>query len=410
MCVVSLIGVFKIQYIRPMGNCISFLLKVGLALCIGMILHQSVEAQCSNGLSARTYDTSLSSNGFAMYTVSVPQWSPDSGTLVSVKLSATVSSQYGFTLTNSDPQTATYSLTLGQEDIISGTGLSTPYTNVMSQFVNTYPLASGQVVSQTPFAFLNNHVSSDSITSNVAPFLGTGQLTMNYMSFTYTDLSTINNSTYSYSANINNNIKFSVQYLYCTGGDAVLAANLTRFSATLAAPHSAQLSWAAVNETANRIYDVQRSRDSREFTTITSITAQGDASGADYNYTDNLDDSITGSVYYRLQIHDQDKLSWSAIQQVNVAASRVGSDAGVRVFPNPATTFINLQTGQAANDWQVDIIAANGSVVQRMQVLQSSIIYIPFSSNISAGTYFARLTGLRGQQGFSTSFVVIGGK
>jgi hypothetical protein len=345
-----------------------------------------------------------------MYTVSVPQWSPDSGTLVSVKLSATVSSQYGFTLTNSDPQTATYSLTLGQEDIISGTGLSTPYTNVMSQFVNTYPLASGQVVSQTPFAFLNNHVSSDSITGNVAPFLGTGVLTMNYMSFTYTDLSTINNSTYSYSANISNNIKFSVQYLYCTGGDAVLAANLTRFSATLAAPHSAQLSWAAVNETANRIYDVQRSRDSREFTTITSITAQGDASGADYNYTDNLDDSITGNVYYRLQIHDQDKLSWSAIQQVNVAASRVGSDAGVRVFPNPAATFINLQTGQAANDWQVDIIAANGSVVQRMQVLQSSIIYIPFSPNLPAGTYFARLTGLRGQQGFSTSFVVIGGK
>ena len=393
-----------------MGNCISFLLKVGLALCIGMILHQTIQAQCSNGFSARTYDTSLSSNGFAMFTINAPQWSPDSGTLVSVKLSAAVSSQYGFTLTNNDPQTANYSLTLGQEDMISGTGLSTPYTNVMSQFVNTYPLASGQVVSQTPFAFLNNHISSDSITSNVAPFLGTGQVTMNYMSFTYTDLSTINNSTYSYSANISNNIKFSVQYLYCTGGNAVLAANLTRFSATLTAPHTSLLSWAAVNETANRIYDVQRSGNGKDFSTITSVTAQGDASGADYNYTDNLDDSISGNIYYRLQIHDEDKLSWSAIQQVNVAASTMGSGAGVRVFPNPATTYINLQTGQAANDWQVDIIAANGSVVQRTQVLQSSVIYIPLGSNLSAGTYFARLTGLRGQQGFSTSFVVIGGK
>ena len=63
MCVVSLIGVFKIQYIRPMGNCISFLLKVGLALCIGMILHQTIVAQCSNGFSTHTYDTTLASSG-----------------------------------------------------------------------------------------------------------------------------------------------------------------------------------------------------------------------------------------------------------------------------------------------------------------------------------------------------------
>src|SRR5579859_2670230 len=110
-----------------MRSCdLSILLKVGLALCIGMILHLSVSAQCSNGLSTHTYDTTLTSNGFGLYTVSVPQWSPDSGTLVSVKISTTVSSQYGFTLRNADNSTATYNLTLGQEDQISGTALSSP--------------------------------------------------------------------------------------------------------------------------------------------------------------------------------------------------------------------------------------------------------------------------------------------
>jgi hypothetical protein len=94
---------------------------------------------------------------------------------------------------------------------------------------------------------------------------------------------------------------------------------------------------------------------------------------------------------------------------VNVATSTTGSGAGLQVFPNPATTYINLQTGQAANDWQVDIIAANGNVVQRAQVLQSSLIYIPFSSKLSAGTYFARLTGLHGQPGVSIPFVIISG-
>jgi len=389
------------------------ILRVGLALCMGMIFHQTILAQCSNGLSAHTYDTTLSSNGFGMFTINAPQWSPDSGTLVSVKLSATVSSQYGFTLTNADTHPATYSLTLGQDDQISGGALSSPFSSIMSQLVNTYPLTAGQAVTLPPFAFLNNHVSSDSITGNVAPFLGFGRVTLNYLSFTYTDLSTVNNATYSYSANINNNIKFSVQYLYCTGGNAVLPASLTRFSAALTGPHKTGLSWAAVNETANRVYDIQRSRDGSEFSTISSITAQGDASGADYDYIDHLEDTISGNVFYRLQIHDQEKVTWSAIQHVDVAGSSVvagsttGAATGPRVYPNPATSFINLATGQQPNDWQVDIIAANGNVVLRTQSMQSSTIYIPFSSKLSPGTYFARLTGLRGQQGFSTSFVVI---
>jgi hypothetical protein len=399
-----------------MGTCISFLLKVGLALCIGMILYQTVEAQCSNGLSTHTYDTSLISNGFAMYTISAPQWSPDSGTLVSVKLSAMVNSQYGFTLSNADTHPATYTLTLGQDDLISGTVLSAPFSNIMSQQVNTFPLLAGQAVTKTPFAFLTNHISSDSITGNVAPFLGTGRVTLGYMSFTFTDLSTVNNATYSYSANIDNNIKFSVQYLFCTGGNAVLATDLTRFSAALTAPHISGLSWAAVNETAGRLYDVQRSRDGKEFNTINSVAAEGNASGADYTYSDDLSDTIGGNVYYRLQIHDQDKLSWSAIQQVKVATSTITATAGAaitttsaRIYPNPATSYINLATGQEPNDWQVDIISANGSVVLRTQSLQTKTIYIPFTSKLSAGTYFVRLTGLRGQPGFSTSFVVIPG-
>ena len=397
-----------------MGNRISFLLKVGLALCMGAIFHQSTQAQNSNALSSHTYDTLLTSNGFGVYNINVPKFSPDSGTLVAVNLSATVSSQYGFTLTNADNQSATYTLTLGQDDQITGNALSSPFSNIITQQINSYPLASGQVETQAPFAFLNNHVSNDSITGNVAPFLGSGAVALNYLSFTYTDLSTVNNATYSYSANINNTIHFTVKYYFAAGGNTVLATTLTRFSAALTAPHITGLTWAAVNETANRVYDIQRSRDGQNFSTIDSITAQGDASGADYSYTDNLADSISGNLYYRLQIHDQAKLSFSAIQEVNVAAASATTLAatgtaatGLRVFPNPATSYINLQTGQAPGDWQVDIIAASGAVVQRTQALASSTIYVPFTNKLAAGTYFVRLTGLHGQQTIMAPIVII---
>lgn len=395
-----------------MGNCISFLLKVGLVLCIGMMFHHPVQAQNSNALSVHTYDTALTSNGFGTYNINVPQFSPDSGTLVSVNLSATVSSQYGFTLTNADNQAATYTLTLGQDDQITGNALASPYSNIMTKQINSYPLTSGQVHTEAPFAFLTNHVSNDSITGNVAPFLGSGMVPLSYLSFTYTDLSTVNNATYSYSANISNTIHFTVKYYFLGGGagNTVLATTLTRFSAALSAPHIAGLTWAAVNETANRVYDVQRSRDGQNFTTVNSITAQGDASGADYSYTDNLADSISGNVYYRLQIHDEAKQSFSAIQQVNVeGVPRVAANAtaGVRVYPNPATSYINLQTGQEPGDWQVDIIAASGAVVQRTQAMASSTIYVPFNSKLAAGTYFVRLTGMHGQQPVMVPFVII---
>ena len=390
-----------------MGNCIySFLLKVGLALCVGMVFHQSIEAQCSNGFSSHIYDTSLSSNGFGVYTVSVPKWSPDSGTLVAVKISATVSSQYGFTLTNANGQNATYSLTLGQDDQISGTALSAPYSNVMSQFVNNYPLIPGQSVTENPFVFLNNHVSSDSIT-NVAPFLGFGPVTLSYLSFTYTDLSTVNNATYYYSANISNAIKFSVEYIFCSGGNVILATDLTNFAAELTAPHTSQLAWSATNETAGRTYDVQRSTDSKNFATLTSLAAQGNVSGADYNYTDNLDDSITGNVFYRLQIHDQDKLSFSTVEQVTVASSTPSTAQGFRIFPNPATSYINVETGGAPDNWQVDIYSANGNLLERKNILQSNVMYIPLGSRLSAGTYFIKLMSLTNQKLLTGSFVVM---
>jgi len=259
---------------------------------------------------------------------------------------------------------------------------------------------------------LTNHVSSDSITGNVAPFLGTGAVALNYLSFTYTDLSTVNNATYSYSANINNTMHFTVKYYFNGGGDGntVLATTLTRFSAALTAPHIAGLTWAAVNETANRVYDIQRSRDGQNFATVNSVTAEGDASGADYSYTDNLEDSVSGNVFYRLQIHDQAKQSFSAIQEVNVAgtsSSVAAAGTGLRVYPNPATSYINLQTGQEPGDWQVDIIAASGAVVQRTQAMASSTIYVPFNTKLAAGTYFVRLTGLHGQQPIMVPFVII---
>jgi hypothetical protein len=115
--------------------CLAFGLAIGL--------HVAAKAQCTAAnLSTTTYDTVLTSNGFAIYNLSFPQFNPDSGTLVAVRLTATVNSQYGFTLRNADSIATTYNLTLGQQDMISGPQLSIPYSNVTTQSMGSYSLDS----------------------------------------------------------------------------------------------------------------------------------------------------------------------------------------------------------------------------------------------------------------------------
>ncbi len=396
----------------PMGNCTpSFLLKAGLAMGIGIFLQFPALAQCTNNLATRSYDTALTSNGFGIYTMSVPQFSPDSGLLVSVKLSATTTSQYGFTLKNADTANAIYALTLGQEDQFSGTALGSPFTNVISQFINTYPLNPGQQVVTPPFQFLNGHVSSDSITTNTAPFLGTGNVNLSYMSFTYTSLTTANNSTYYYYTNTTaNDLHFTVQYLYCRA-DIALAATLTRFSVVLTGPHTTQLSWAAVNETAGRSYDVQRSSDDRDFITISSMPAQGVGSGAGYNYADTLPGNDIGNWYYRLQIHEQNGLSWSPVKEVTVRAPvSTQSAPAFNAYPNPATDHITVSTGGEVDDWEADMFTANGELLQRTRFIQSAILAISFRMHLAPGAYFLRLLSLHTAKNHTLPIIVTTGK
>ena len=375
-----------------------------MVLCLGAFLQTTSLAQCVNNLGTRTYDTSLVSNGFNIFSLSFPKWSPDSGLLVSVKMSAEVSSQYAFTLKNADLQTATYQLSIGQEDVFSST-LMTPFTNLTPpRLIGSYPLLPGQSVSQGPFTFLDKHVSSDSITT-VAPFLGGGTVDISYMSFTYTNLSTINNATYYYGATIANTMRFSLQYLYCKSG-GILATNLTRWEAQLQAPRAARLEWSTANEVIGRSYSIQRSSDGVSFTDIASLPAKTDNPSQDYAWNDPLSQGTAGKIYYRLKMDDGGSLSYSAVREISLGADL----QGIRVYPNPAVDFIDINPGQAvAGNWQVDILSANGSLIQRETFWQARTMHLGFRTRMSAGTYFVRVSDLRGQKNFTSSFIVTGG-
>jgi hypothetical protein len=375
-------------------------IKAGLVICLATIFHYGSSAQCNNNLGTRTYDTTFTGSSYNAITVNFPMWNPDSGILVSVRLSSEVSSKYSFTLGNVDSHPTTFLLLIGQQEQFSSPQLTSTFTgSYPPQLIGTYPLAPGQSISQAPFTFLDKHVTSDSITG-VAPFLGVGQVSISYTSFTYTTLSSYPSSYYSYGADIFNTMKFSLQYLYCKGNGGVLATNLTRWTAQLQQPRTVQLHWSAVNETTGRVYHVQRSADGRSFTDIAIVPARND-NNPDYSLSDVLPAGSAGNFDYRLLIDDQGSVSYSAVQQISLNAD----SQGIRVYPNPATDFISVNPGSTGN-WQVDILAADGRLVQRETFLQASTMRVNFRSGMSAGTYFVRAFDLRGQRNFTSSFIV----
>jgi hypothetical protein len=380
---------------------LSFLGKACLALCIGLFLHGATQAQCINNLATMTYDTALNSNGFGDFNLRFPQFNPDSGTLVSVRLIATVNSTYGFTLRNADSLNTTYALTVGQQDQITSTTIPAPYSNITSQSMGTYPLNPGQSVTQASLNVLTNHISTDTITA-VSSFLGMGQVSLKYQSFTFTNLNTVNNAAYYYSAGITNSMTFSVQYLYCRGA-AILATDLTNWSAAPDGPRTVQLNWAATNESVGRQYVIQRSTDSRNYTNIATLPAASNGGTADYNYPDELPENPARDLYYRLQILDEGQIYYSDVKLVTLASE----GKGIQLYPNPVTDYVNLVPDQqAASDWQVDILAANGNLVQRNAFAQTRMMQVNFRQKLSPGTYFVRATDLRGQRFYSASFMV----
>jgi hypothetical protein len=386
--------------------------KVMLILWMGVFLHREAVAQCANNLGSRSYDTTFTGIGYGNYTIRVPKWNPDSGLLVSVKVSAVVSVQYGYTLKNNDQVSSIYTLSVGREDFISSPAMLHPYDNDVAQRIGVIPLDPGLSQTRVLSPFMTDYVNSDSIADDVAPFLGADSVQFTYSPITYSDLRTNNNSSYAYHATVADVMKFSVSYLYCKSS-VILATDLNSFSAVLAAPATVRLRWTSAVEAAGRRYEVQRSKDGRQFMTVGTLPAvAASGGGGDYHYTDYLPVgagvmAVTGNKwYYRLRLDDPGGAGYSGVR---VVTTDEGMD-NVQVYPNPAADYINLVIGGTGGPVGVEILGVDGSLVQRSVYQQSGTIRVDFRRPLSAGTYFVRIVDFQGRHSHISSFIVTGAR
>lgn len=114
---------------------------------------------------------------------------------------------------------------------------------------------------------------------------------------------------------------------------------------------SVDLFWRTATETDNDYFSVERSSDGRQFAEIGRVAGAGTSFlPGSYQYTD--DQPVRGVNYYRLRQVDFDgTFSYSPV--VTAAA---GKDAGIRLYPSPATDILTLHLPaplDAEAAWQI---------------------------------------------------------
>ena len=187
-------------------------------------------------------------------------------------------------------------------------------------------------------------------------------------------------------------------YVEKTGINAFSTWTLTPPSTVLAATmgplnaykvnNSIDISWQVYAEINVNTYEVERSSDGKNFTTIGQLAADN---AGNYTYPDNS--PVMGDNYYRLLIVDKDgSVKYSNTDKVNINTT----SASINFYPNPVVDHtVTLQlTNVPKGSYQLLVFDNAGkqvyaSVINYAGGSSVQTIYLP--QNISSGIYNAQL-------------------
>ncbi len=140
---------------------------------------------------------------------------------------------------------------------------------------------------------------------------------------------------------------------------ALLPVELTSFRAVLQDDRSVLLDWETASETNNEGFEVERSGDGIQWSLLGFVDGHGSTLEAQaYNFVDAL--PLAGTNYYRLRQVDFDgghEYSKTVSVEVEVTKGRLV------LFPNPASTEVNLRFSQAYEKGEVAVFDAMGKLV-----------------------------------------------
>ncbi|WP_256010399.1 T9SS type A sorting domain-containing protein [Desertivirga xinjiangensis] len=153
-----------------------------------------------------------------------------------------------------------------------------------------------------------------------------------------------------------------------------------------------QLSWITASEKNNDRFEISRSTDARSWQSIGEKKGKGTSSKpSSYNFVDHL--PLNGTSYYQLSQYDFDGTKKVlSVQSVNLSLKPF---VDVQVFPNPATSEINLSLrnypGQGA---EVSLFSQDGKLIHKERLKKDIELHkLSINQMPEKGVYILKVVG-----------------
>jgi hypothetical protein len=367
-------------------------------------------AQCdASNLSTLSYDTTVNALGNSLYTFTFPQFDPTIGTLTEVKINTKVTLVYTFRLENGEINPVTnYRVKVFRDDEISSNALMSPLTNSYQKQYGYYSLSgtdgipnSGPDYTQQGPLYVMNQQSINYTLSNTADFFGSGAVTFDYTTSTYSAAQgSINNNL---DGSAQDAVNFNITYTYCP--QIILAADITSFKTNKVNDAVIDIKWFTQNEKNNRKYELQKSTDGKFFRGVAQFAAKTTQTGS-YTYSYPVQSTDTDkTILFRLkQIEENGTAKYSTVNAVKLG-NKKGTQPGI--YPNPAKGATNLLfSNTKRSNWEVSIYAVSGQLLKRYNFNNALTGKINTTQEFEKGIYMVKTINKTTQEQFVQQLII----
>ncbi len=383
-----------------------------LLLAVNIPLSTKAQCLCEGGVApdsvvqTRYYDsiTAITSS------ITFNRFDPNIGILSCGQLSSYVTTVLTFDLMNKESFEEVYELESFRRSRFSGPyGLNNNSTSPTTQY-GPYtlgpidPSGTDDEVHVGPDTVFNNKYSVNNFTPG-GDYIGTGNVSFDYLNTSTTSL--IDGSS-NHDLIVRGYTRMAARLVYYWCPSVVLSSNIKNFSA-VKNNKNIDLTWIVNNNLTFNTYEIQVSKNGRDFTGIgnaqTSITSSGP--NAKYAYQYNPNQVVTGQLFFRIRQTDAaGKVSYSAVKALNMDTPAANA---FTTYPNPAINKVSLQFDALLNgDFTVDITNQAGQTIlsRGLKVKNSSLIDVNLGGSRAPGVYYVRVRNVSNGQLFTNKILI----
>jgi hypothetical protein len=374
-------------------------LLIGI-VCAYSISPQTAQAQCTTCSAGYVVDSVVQEvrlTGILPFNSTIPfnKFDPSTGILNCVRARATVTTVVEMELANRDNTSRiTYNFRYDRTTSLSGPGgLAATYTTPV-RFYGPYDLGQAGVDLDTsvhigPDTLFNQRVISQT-TTNTTAYNGVGTVNFTYFN-NGSFLMTTGNDNYRLEISAVSDVTIRVVYYFCpliVLSTGMRDLNVSRRSKMV------DVSWTTDNEAAFNRYEIEWSRNGRNFETAGELASKGPGTRS-YTYTHDLKGNGKGKIYYR--VRQFDALSSSRYSTIQFVSFSDEGPMNPGVYPNPVTNQVSINFGSPQTGrLTADLVNLNGQALdsKTWQARGMTSTQFLLSRQYPNGTYWLRIRNL----------------